>query len=76
MQLPAVRAKVAKVTVRVAVQQVDDGIAAIPIAVVAWRQIDRNLGVGGLAQQVALERFAVNLDAFERALQGHRCRRG
>jgi hypothetical protein len=52
-------------------QEVNDGIAAMAIARVTGREVDRNLAVGRIALQVAFEKFAVDLDAFDGA--GRRC---
>ena len=48
----------------VAVQRVDDGIAAVSCPGVAGRQEDDDVAVDGVAFQIAFERRAVNLDVL------------
>jgi hypothetical protein len=52
---------------RVAVQEIDHGISLAGVGRVARRQIDDHGPVRRVALEVALERSAVNRDAFERA---------
>jgi hypothetical protein len=52
-------------------QEVNDGIAAMAIARVTGREVDRNVAVGRIALQVAFEKFAVDLDAFDGARRGY-----
>ena len=74
-QLPARGPEVTQVGARVAVEQVDHGIAPRAVCGVARRQIDRDLRLGGLAHQVAFESLAVHLHALQRALERRRRRR-
>jgi hypothetical protein len=75
MQLPARGPEVTQVGARVAVKQVHHRIASRTVCGVAWRQIDRDLRLGGFAHQVAFEGPAVHLRAHQRALERHRRRR-
>ena len=50
----------------VAVQRVDDGIAALLVLLVAGRQEDNHIAIDGVAFQIAFQSCAVNLDVLHR----------
>ena len=60
----------------VAVQRVDDGIAAVLVLRVARRQEDEDVAVDGVAFEIAFERSAVDLDVLDgdRLCAGDDCR--
>ena len=50
----------------VAVQRVDDGIAALLVFLVAGRQKDDDIAIDGIAFEIAFERRPVDLDVLDR----------
>ena len=58
------------VAVGVAVEEIDDGVAAMGIFSVTGREVDGDVAIGGVAFEVALEGFAVDLDVFDGAGKG------
>ena len=48
-------------------EEIDDGEAARLVAGIAGRQVDEDVAIGRIALEIALERFAVHDDFFDRA---------